>query len=282
MAFGLAALDLTPLRRKERLLLLRATDAVRLCRGGGFAELLHHQAEAYLTMAGRRDLALVRDFIQRAHLASFPVSRFGDLQLVALLRKLAKGGDLVVVRESAETAQSGVPSLVQQRRIVRAIESKLRRPLNHEGRRYRLVAAEDLARLPDRDHYEVVSQSVAVRVLEALIRQADPALVALLAEARALLTRDWRPPFFPDGLVMLRRSAQVVAPVTHNEPPLTPSQLQKLMSPDWGVAPGAEHEDGFELATSAELEEPFELETGVEVESPPEEPDGAGDGEAAA
>ena len=243
--------------------MVRTIDAIRLCRDGGYGELPRNQAEAYLTQAARHDRTFVCDFIQRAGLTSLSLSTLDDLRLFELLRQLVKSADLVVVREGEEATDGDVRSLAEQRRLARAIDTKM---LNHEGRKYRLVADVDLRQVPNRDSYEVVSQNDAMRVLEALSKQATPSLASLLGEARDRLTRDWRPPLSPDGLVLLRRAAQLVAPIAHSETALTPSQLQKLR-PDVTVAPSAEHEQAAELAASAEMEEPFELETGAEAET---------------
>ena len=273
MAPGYAALVLTPFWQKERQLLVRTTDAVRLCREDGCEELPRHQAEAYLSKTPRFDRTEVCDFIRRARITSFSFPELGDLHLRDLLSKLVKSADLAVVREGVEASKGEAPSLVQQRRLVRAIQTKVHTPLSHEGRRYTLVADVDLRRVPGRDSYEVVSQNEAVRVLDALAKRADPSLASLLGEAQGRLSRDWRPPLSPDGLVLLRKSAQPVAPTAPAAPPLTPSQLQKLRTPpDVAVAPSAQHEEPAEIATSAEREDPYELETGAEVAAPPADP----------
>lgn len=277
MALGQAALVLTPFWQKDRLLLVRPTDALRLCRDGGYAKVPRHQTEGYLTETALRDRTQVRDFVQRARMAPFFLPELDDSQVFALLRKLIQSADLVLVREGAGDTQGGDASLAQQRRLVRAIESKVRPALNHGGRTYRLIADMDLGRLPDRDRYEVASQDEAIRLLDALAKQADPSLAGLLGEARGRLARDWRPPLSPDGLVVLRRTAQQVAPVAKPEPALTPSQMKKLRASEWGVAPGAQHEEAPEIELRAEREDPFELETGAEVVAPPEEPGDAGD-----
>ena len=277
MAPGQSALVLTPSWQNERLLLVRPTDALRLCRDGGYEKVPRHQTAGYLTESALRDRTQVRDFIQRARITSLFLCELDDLRVFALLRKLIQSADLVVVREGAGDTKGEDASLAQQRKLVRAIESRIRPALNHEGRTYRLIADMDLGRLPNRDRYEVASQDEAIRLLDALAKQADPSLAGLLGEVRGRLARDWRPPLSPDGLVLLRRIAQHVASVAKPEPALTPSQLKKLRASEWGVAPVATHEEAPEIELQAERENPFELETGAEVEPPPEAPADSGD-----
>jgi hypothetical protein len=280
MATASPELVLTPFPQKERLLVLRATDAMRFCRKDGCQQVPQHQAESCLPEALWRDPMRVRGFLRLASPSSIPVSRLDDLRVFETLRKLVRSGDLVVVRQSEQTEKAAVPSLLQQRKLVRSIESTSRSSLAHEGRKYRLVADMDLRQVPNRDSYEVVNRDEAVRVLHALAQNAEPGLASLLADAGRRLTNDWRPPLTPDGLVLLRRSAAPVAPVAPVEAALSPSQLAKLHEPEWGVAASAELEDPFELDLATEIEAPFELETGAEVEAPPDEP--ADDQEAAA
>ncbi len=130
-------------------------------------------------------------------------------------------------------AQGGT---AEQRRLVREIERRTSRRLSWQGRGYRLVADLDLGRLPDRDYYEVVCRKDADKVLAGLAgqRAGDAALQEAFAKARDKLTADWRLPFSPDGLVLLRRMvARASAPRTQEEA-LTPSQLAKLLAKkDW-------------------------------------------------
>jgi hypothetical protein len=204
MAPGFAAFPLGPFWQDERLALMRATDAIGLCRDGGYEQLPQHQTESYLSKAGRYDRGQVRDFILGARLTAFSLSELDDAQLFELLRRAGKSGDLVVVRARAHGAKREASASVQQRQLVRDIEARIRSALAHEGRKYRLVADADLARIPDRNAYEVVGREDAARVLAGLAATADPPLAALLGEARKRLTRDWRPPQSPDGLILLR------------------------------------------------------------------------------
>jgi hypothetical protein len=208
MALEHNALLLTPFWQKERRILVRTTEALRLCRDGGYEHLPGRQANACLAEAALRDRAEVCDFILRARLTSFALSAFDDLQLHGLLRELVESADFVVLRECAKVTQGETSSLARQRRLVRAIETEARKALSHEGRRYRLVADADLHRLPNRDAYDVVSRRDALVVLEGLARLAPPGLASLLAEAHQRLAHDWRPPLSPDGLILLKQIVQ--------------------------------------------------------------------------
>jgi hypothetical protein len=204
----------------------------------------------------RHGRAWLCDVILRARPTSFPLSGSPDWQLAELLKGLVASADLVLVRESAEGGGDGDSSSVKQQRLVRKIEAKLRHPLSHAGRRYRLVADTQLQRLPGRDVYVVVGRSDAARILDAVAGQSDPSLADLLGQARDLLSRDWRPPLVPDGLVLLRRTSEAVAPAPL-EPAMTPSQLAKLMEPK------------LTFTLSLRVEGPARLSAAVKVDGPP-------------
>jgi hypothetical protein len=205
---SVASLVLTSFWQKQRVLLVQATDAIRLCRDCGFEKLSRAQAMACWTTVSWFDRNQVCNFILQSHITSLPLSKLDRLQLVEHLRKWLNNGVLEIVRECENGTGSESSSLVQQRRLVRTIESETRHVLSYEGRKYKLVAGDDLGKVPNRNHYEVVCRDDAIRVLDGLINQAGPSLVKLLAEARTRLTPDWRPPLGPDGLVLLKRIVQ--------------------------------------------------------------------------
>ena len=165
------------------------------------------------------------------------LSALDDQELVALLRRHVKSGQLVVLHTCEGGGANEVSQTAEQRRLVREIEAKSRRKLNYSGRRYKLVADTDLHRLRDRDSYEVVSRRDAEQVLEGLANQSGAAaseLGALLAKASEKLTADWRPPREPDGLVLLRRIIIQASHAPDTGPALTPSQIEKLLKkPEW-------------------------------------------------
>jgi len=230
---GWQALSLSPSWCKGKTILVRATDAIRLCREGGYEELPRMRAWEQLDGLRRQDMGRVRDFVSRARLTGFPLSSFEDGAVLALLRGAIKNQDLVLLREGAGAANAPERTTAEQRRLVKKIEGKTGRSLSHAGRWYRLVADADLAKLPDRDSYEVVRQSDATVLLDAIAKQpaTNVDLAALLAEARAKLAADWRPPRQPEGLILLSRIPSVQAVAASPEPVYTPSQLKQLFQP---------------------------------------------------
>ena len=151
MAPGSPALVLTPTWRKERLLLVQANVAVRLCREGGYEALPRRQAEVLVREAVRRDHVRVRDFVGRAYPTALSLPTIDELLLVELLRKMVRERELVVLREGEGGSASETSSLVRQRHLVRAIDTKMRAALNYQGRKYKLVADADLNRISGRD-----------------------------------------------------------------------------------------------------------------------------------
>ena len=218
----------------EQVLLVRATDALRLCREEGCEALSARRASGLLDGFDRRRGGDARGFASRA--LGTRLTDVDDGQLLALLRNLVKTQQLVAIREGAGDQGTTSDSTAEQRRLVRALESlNGGRRLREAGREYRLVADVDLGRLPDRDRYEVVRRADAEQVLSSLANgsgAAGSSLATLLGQARGLLTNDWRPPLFPAGLVLLRKSPEIHASVRSPEAAITPSQMKKLVS-DW-------------------------------------------------
>jgi hypothetical protein len=114
---------------------------------------------------------------------------------------------------------------------VRKIEAATRGKLNYGGRQYKLVVDVDLGKVPSRDSYEVASRDEAMRVLDSVAKESGTQgnLAALLGEASAKLAPDWRPPFAPDGLILLRRIITRAAASRNDEPAITPAQLRAIM-----------------------------------------------------
>jgi hypothetical protein len=229
-------LALTPSWREGQLVLAHAAQAVGLCRDGGYQAVSSGHASAHLEGLARRDMARVRDFVTRVRLPRHALSDIDDEGLVALLRTALGNRELVVLRvgEGEQDAQSA--ELAAQRRLIREIDGELRR-LSHAGRQYRLVADLDLHRLADRDSYEVVRRDDAVEILGAIAKQSGAegaALGTLLARAQAKLTKDWRPPLHPSGLVLLRRIVVLDSHAPDVTDAITPSQLRKkLIKTEW-------------------------------------------------
>jgi hypothetical protein len=231
---GWQALSLTPSWCKERTILVRATDAIRLCRESGYEELPRMRAWEQLDGLRRQDMGRVRNFVSRARLTGFPLSSFEDGAVLALLRGAIKNQDLVLVRGGAGAGKAPERTTAEQRRLIARIEAKTRDRLSYLGRQYKLVADVDLSKTPQRDSYEVVRREDAIQVLDGLATQmgSSPDLPPLLAKAREKLTADWRPPLSPDGLILLRRIKSLAAAQLDTEAPITPSQMKALIQPD--------------------------------------------------
>jgi hypothetical protein len=219
---------------QEALCLVRTTDAIRLMRDGDYEALPWRRTEGLLGALDRRQMTALRSFVARARLTGFALSVLDDHALVDLVRKACKANDLSLLRACEGRSGSRDGSPTELRGLVRAIEGKSRRRLAHAGRLYKLVADVDLQTVPNRDSFEVVSRNDAGRVLDALAGEpaAGIELRSALLKARDKLTADWRPPLAPDGLVLLRKV--VVQAAVDREPPLSPSQMAKLLKKkDW-------------------------------------------------
>jgi len=107
--------------------------------------------------------------------------------------------------------------------------------LVYGGRHYKLVVGTDLARTPDRDSYQVVGRDEACRLLESMAGQAAGAggLKDLLPKAIEQLSRDWRPPLSPTGLVLLRKEAVPRRAPTATAAAISPSALLRLRDEGW-------------------------------------------------
>ena len=212
--------------------MVRGTDAIGLCREGGCEALPAHQALAYVDRLAGRSLEEVRAFFSEAQPFRHAVNLLDDRKLLVLLRAWIGCGELVALGEREGGGKGEDVSLEAQRRLVRELEALVRRALSYEGRQYRLVPDGDLARLRDRDNYEVVRHDDAARVLDGVAGQGvlgGGRLVVLLAEVRARLARDWRPPLEPDGLVLLRKLIAQQAYEPEASPVITPSQMKEML-----------------------------------------------------
>lgn len=207
-----------------------ATDALRLCRREGYEALPSHRARPWVDSVVRTDLAQVRAFLEQARLPRPPAGRDTGTDVLARLNNALRTRDLVVVRQVGRAA-GGDGVSADLRRLVRAIDDRTRGRLSFGGRQYKLVADLDLPRLRNRDSYEVVRKAEALRIMGELAAHGDghaDGLAALLGEASAKLTADWRPPLFPDGIILLRR-IPVLASASDLAPAITPSQLKQMM-----------------------------------------------------
>jgi outer membrane protein OmpA-like peptidoglycan-associated protein len=181
-------------------------------------------------------MSTVRSFVAEARLSAFALCDVKDVGLLALLRARIRSGELAAIREGGGNSRAANDRSALQARLVREIEAKSLGRLSHHGRQYKLVADVWLSRIPERDSYEVVGHRDAVELLRGMASQVSHGtdnLAGLLRQAAEMLTRDWRPPSEPDGLVLLRRTIAHQSYRSNQEPALTPSQIKKLIEKDW-------------------------------------------------
>ena len=247
MDLGCAVFAFSPSWREKKFVLVCATDAIRLCRGGGYEVLPALQTSAKVEGLGRSDMGSLRDFVARTRLSRFPLSLLDDQEVLALLGGSLKRREVVALRKSdgAGGDDDGRASAAQ-RRLILEIDRKARGKLILAGRRYKLVADIDLAKLPDRDSYEVVRHDDAAKILDTLAKENGTA-ADLLGQAKQGLTRDWRPPLPPDGLILLRKNVTMQASAPDSAEAITPSQLKQMLAKtEW-----------IEIVASDELGNPY-------------------------
>lgn len=241
------------------------------------AESEYHEIDAReaMWMLGALDRARLDDlriFVAQARLGAFPLCQMDDHDVLRVVRESLRDGSLVAVQKGKATAE--VPGTVELRRLVAQVEASGK--LSYRGRQYKLVAADDLARLPGRNQYEVASQADARVVLDGMAKE-SPRSAELLRKASGKISRDWHSPSSgPDGLVLLRRIPVQASISKDNGPAITPSQMKALMDksmleihvvdlagapqaglaysivmPDGGTAEGELDEDGRASAKSS-------------------------------
>jgi len=259
--------SLSLLGAQDPILLVGANDAIRLCRSGEFEELSEWEAISSIEGAAVRNMFTFRCLLSRLRLTSTSLRDLDDHQVLMLVTRSLRTNELVAVRRQsggARKRESGqATSTPAQRRLVAAIETATRGRIVHAGRRYKLIADLDLAKLPGRDDFEVVPHDAAVEVLNAVAADSgsNQRPAELFVQARDQLTRDWRPPLTPDGLILLRK-ARRMAVVQILEPALTPSQLAQL-EPDTVMDTEVELEE-VEMAVLVELEHSPRMMTSAE------------------
>jgi len=210
--------------------LVSPVDAVALCSGGGGKKEPGFRAIDLLDRFAYRRMADLRDFVAWARLRGRALSQTDDKTLLDFVRTALRSGDLVAVRKT-EGEPGGPDSDV--RRLVQQIERVARAGLRHHGGQYKLVVAEDLAKTPERDSYQVVPQTEARKVLMTIAGQNQAVLGPLLTDATSKLSHDWRPPLSPTGLVLLRRTIRPIALAAAADTAITPSALRKLKDEGW-------------------------------------------------
>lgn len=211
---------------KDEVVLTSSTTWARLRAEGGYLELGLRTAMAMLENLRQRRAWAVRRFTAEAHLGARALDRLDDQQVLALLRNGLRDGRLVALRKAGgNPAQESATA--ELRRLTKQIDRETRGKLSYQGRQYKLVVGDDLAKTPGRDAYEVVGQGHARAVLEGMARESG---IELLRLASGKLSQDWRPPVSqPDGLVLLRRIPVQASARVDEGPALTPSQMKALL-----------------------------------------------------
>jgi outer membrane protein OmpA-like peptidoglycan-associated protein len=218
-------------RQDRRIYLVDTVDALRLCEDGDFERVEIWRASREIRHAGHELAPEVERFAARGDGMRLRVSQLAADEVADQLICALEHGALVAVRVPRAASATDEP-VVAQRRLLRELKALVRGRLAAGGRQYKLVAGADLASLPDRNRYEVVSSQEAVRVLAELAQPPAPAKVAaLLGQAGELLSPDWRPPFLPKGVVLLRRVVETRV-ASAPAPALTPSQMRAQMAAD--------------------------------------------------
>jgi hypothetical protein len=235
MPFGHATLTIARYGEVGPVVLVPSLDGLRLRVEQGFRLLGRTESLDRFDEAASRNRTRVREFVAAARLGRFDLRALDEHRLRAIVRDGIRDGRLLGMRAAAR-AGAVASETIRRRRLVGDVEARTGGWLDHEGRRYRLVVDVDLARLPERDSYEVQSRERAGQVLGALAMAPGCAaeLIALLGQARDQLTADWRPPVSaPDGLVLLRRMRALAVAAANGEPAITPSQLVALVAAGW-------------------------------------------------
>jgi hypothetical protein len=234
MSIDIPNLVLSSFPQKDKRLLVRAADAIRLCRDGSYETLSRHESSHALMM---RQPTEAREFVAKAGVLSRTLSDCPDLPLLAELRALIAGGTLVAVRECGDKPSAATPSLVKQRRVLGALATAKPEAMRFKGGIYWLLTDADFKRIQELDDYTVVTRADAVEVLTGLAESASSARASLFMEAADLLTQDWRPPLSPDGLILLKRRF-VVRTAQHSAGP-----AEKARQPGAGTQSAAPEEE---------------------------------------
>jgi len=239
----------------RRIALVDSLDALRLCNEGGFEAVSAADARWDFERESRRLSWEIQDFAASVGLARPFSSSCDDDDLADLVKEAIERGELVGLRKNPALFVRATKATVEQRRLVAQISAKTRGRLYQGGRQYKLVAGDDLDGTDDRNSYEVVAREDAQRTLDRMAKEPGIAaeLAALLGKARDQLTRDWRPPLAPNGLILLRRSAVNRSYSSDSGPALTPSQMRKLAAKDW-IEIEVVDQDGEPYSTHYRLE----------------------------
>ena len=225
---GFPTLTLLPFGSWERPVVLASSiEAMRLRREEGWQDVSLRDALWHFDGMSRLASARLRDFISEVRLSSLPLSRVRDEGLADIVRRALGDGRVSALQQGDAVAAPS--ATIEQRRLIREIEKQTPGRLSYSGRQYKLVADVDLSGLADRNYYEVVREEDARAVLDGIAKESG-VLAETLHKVSERITRNWRPPFSqPDGLVLLRRTMAPQGQKPDPGPPMTPSQMAKLL-----------------------------------------------------
>ena len=212
----------------------------------------------------------IRAFVAEARVSSFPLSQLRDHAVLEHLRNAIHDGRIIAIQKGG-AATKAASTTVELRRLVAEIEKATRGKLPYRGRQHKLVVDVELASLPGRDYYEVAPQSEARAVLEGIAQESPPS-ANLLKQACGKLSKDWRPPLQPDGLLLLRRIPSQASAPKDDGPALTPSQMKELIereTPELDFDTDVEYD--LELDFDTDAEEELALEFGTSPSGDEEE-----------
>lgn len=243
--FGYDVLPLTPAwERDNPIVLAPFRRAIDLCRQEGYERLAVREAlRCFDDAVTARATSIwrtwqIRDFLSYARLPELALRDTKDSHLIPIVCRAIESGDIIGLRKG-EASEATQEETAEQRRLVRKIEQIVRTSFSYSGRQYKLVVDADLAKTPSRNSYEVVDRDDANRVLDGVASQSGivPELTALLAQASEKLTRDWRPPLQPNGLILLRKIRESSAAAKDAEPAISPSQMKQQIEQVENVHP---------------------------------------------
>lgn len=219
------------------LVLAPRAKAIEMDREGGWKELPTREALREVDRAQRLAfLPPLRHFVADCRVSHSDLRELKDHEVLDFVRTCIRQREMVVLRQGVGPGM-GIDETGELRRLLAQIEMQARGRLSYRGRQYKLVLGDELAKVPGRDHYEVVGQADAQTALDGIASE-QPSCADLLAKAKAKISKDWRPPSSsPEGLVLLQRLV-VQANIPRDEgPALTPSQIQQMRAPKEEVQP---------------------------------------------
>ncbi len=217
-----------------RVLLVNPATAAQMTRAGRGVALAARESERTWAIVDRRSFRDLRGFLARAGMSRLDLAGLKDDGVSAMVRQRLRDGSLVLFREGEGVGRDRAhDKTATLRALVRAIDGQ--GALSHAGRSYRLVVDVDFPGSVKGNSHEVVPREEAVHVLRSMADapSASRRLREDLHKASEKLTEDWRPPFAPDGLILLRRG-RLLQGTRAEEAAITPSQMARLLKKkDW-------------------------------------------------